>query len=94
MEQKTRVATSDPKSPLSGVGGVNMIREKCPHHGLESRFPLQDKQLWKCNGLFFILKSSLISKVKKLCDFFMYKFVFQSKIIANFVVVGYKSYKF
>ena len=30
-----------PQSPLSGVGGINIIREKCPPRGLESRFPLK-----------------------------------------------------
>ena len=30
MEQKTRVATSDPNTPLPGVGGVDIVREK-PH---------------------------------------------------------------
>ena len=32
-----------PSRPFQGLGGVNIIREKCPQRGLESRFTLRIK---------------------------------------------------
>ena len=43
MEQKTRFATSDPKSPLLGVGGVNIVREKLPTRSAGSSLVFRSK---------------------------------------------------
>ena len=42
MEQKTRVATSDPKvPPVRGLGGVKIVREKCPRMRARGSFSAQ-----------------------------------------------------